>query len=203
MSDKLDEKPTKDHVERIRELKERAAEAAGGELHMLSTGDAPPEVLEQFWENVVTYEEADSAKPFDVLARGGLELPPADELDDDALAAKLRDLVQAMALQSMYLHHTDHLSERELYVQLWEESLREDMMMPMGEDGPLGNWHIDLIGSGSEEDVYVDLKYYASEEERQDWAERWPEDEIPEHVDPPFDRDRTLPTPTDPPFRDA
>jgi hypothetical protein len=185
----------KDPEERIREAKERADDLAGGQMTAWSSGDAPPEVLAQFWENVVAYEEADGVRPFDVLTQGGLELPAVGELDDEALSQKLRDLVQAMALRGMYLLHTNHLSDRELYVHLREDSLQEEMIMPMGPEGPLGNWIIDLIGSGSEEDVHVDLKYYADEKERRDWAKRWPEDEIPEHEDPPFDRDRFLPQP--------
>lgn len=194
--DEPDEPPsTKDPEERIRELKARAAELTGGEIHSWSSGDAPPEVLEQFWENVVAYEETPGAMPMDVLQKGGLELPPPDELDDAALPGKLRDLVQAMALRNMYVYHTDHLSDRELYDRLWSESLREEMVMPMGDHGPRGNWMIDLIGSGSDEDIYLDLKYYADEEHRRHWAEDFPEDEIPEHEDPPYDRDRTLPQP--------
>lgn len=186
---------TKDPEERIRELKARAAELTGGEMHSWSSGDAPPEVLEQFWENVVAYEETPGATPLDVLQEGGLELPPPDEIDDAALAKTLQDLVQAMALRNMFLLHTNHLSDRELYALLWTDLLREEMVMPMDDDGPRGNWVIDLIGSGSEEDNYADLKYYADEEQRRQWAEDWPEDEIPAHEDPPYDRDRTLPQP--------
>ncbi len=41
----------------------------------------------------------------------------------------------------------------------------------------------------------IHLKYYASEDERRDHAERWPEDEIADHADPSYDRDRHLPDP--------
>jgi hypothetical protein len=60
-----------------------AAELTGGEMQMWSSGDAPPEVLEQFWENVVAYEETPAVTPLDVLREGGLELPPADQLLHD------------------------------------------------------------------------------------------------------------------------
>jgi hypothetical protein len=52
---------------------------------------------------------------------------------------------------------------------------------------------IDLTGSGSEEDNQTFLKYYADENYRQQWARDWPDDNIPDHEDAPFDRDRFLP----------
>lgn len=62
--------------------------------------------------------------------------------------------------------------------------------MPLDESSA---WHIDLTGSGSEEDTYLYLKYYADEEARQRWAADFPDDEMPEHAEPLFDRDRYLP----------
>jgi hypothetical protein len=54
-------------------------------------------------------------------------------------------------------------------------------------------WRIDLIGSGSEEDIYLWMKYYADEETRRQWKSDFPDYEMPEHEDPPYDRDRHLP----------
>ena len=53
--------------------------------------------------------------------------------------------------------------------------------------------HLDMVGSGSEEDIALYLKYYADEDERQRWAKEWPGDPVPPHEAPPFDRDRHLP----------
>jgi hypothetical protein len=53
--------------------------------------------------------------------------------------------------------------------------------------------HIDIIGGFSEEDIQLYLKYYADEEARQRWVEQFPTDIIPDHVTPPYDRDRHLP----------
>jgi hypothetical protein len=60
---------------------------------------------------------------------------------------------------------------------------------------PGSGWrhHIDLIGSGSEEDIQLGLRYYDSEQQRQRWAKDFPDDVIPPHEDPPYDRDRRLP----------
>lgn len=37
------------------------------------------------------------------------------------------------------------------------------------------------------------MKYYADEETRRQWKNDFPDYEMPEHEDPPYDRDRLLP----------
>ena len=176
---------------RIQKLKQQAEKLTDG--HMLSdtTADCSAEVEEQFWKNVVAFEQATWRQPFQVLIESGTSLPSPDKLDDSELTAKLWEVINALALLRVYLHNTDHLSERELYVQLWSESLREEMVL-QPEDADYG-CYIDMIGSGSEEDIKIYLKYYADEEERQRWAKEWPNEPVPEPERRPFDRDRRLP----------
>ena len=119
---------------------------------------------------MIAFEQAERAALFDVLVKAGTSLPPADEMDDSTLTAKLWEVIHALSLLGTYLNHTDHLSDRELYVHLWTDSLREPtVLLP---NNPEFTYHIDLIGSGSEEDNLIYLKYYASEDDRQKWAER-------------------------------
>lgn len=54
-------------------------------------------------------------------------------------------------------------------------------------------WHIQMLGSGGEEDIYLKLKYYADEVEHQHWHKDFLDDVIPEHEDLPYDRDCLLP----------
>jgi hypothetical protein len=96
-----------------------------------------------------------------------------------------------MASLGAYLIHTDHLSDRALYEYLYHDGLREEaVLFP---ENPSYAYMIDLTGSGSDEDNHVYLRYYADEKYRRDWANDWPDDTVPEHEDPPFDRDRYLP----------
>ena len=84
-----------------------------------------------------------------------------------------------------------HLSDRELYDYLYHDGLREEaVLFP---ENPSYAYMIDLTGSGSDEDNQIYLKYYADEEHRRQWAHDWPDDMLPEHEDPPFDRDQFLP----------
>ena len=63
-------------------------------------------------------------------------------------------------------------------------------MLPMDENSAC---HIDLVSSGSEEDIRLWLRYYADEEDRQRWRKDFPDDDIPPRETPPHDRDRHLP----------
>jgi hypothetical protein len=176
---------------RVNELREAANEAAGGEMVSWENPDTPPEIAEQFWSNVLAYESADQTCHFNQLTEQGIELPPPEDLDDVALSAKLWEAIHGLASRNVYLSQTDHLSDRELYEELWHESLREVTMdMPPGSGW---NCHLDLLGSGSDEDIELYLKYYADEDYRQHWHKDFPNDVIPPHVDPPYDRDSKLP----------
>jgi len=176
---------------RINELKEKAKELTGGDMHTFESPDMPPEVAEQFWRQVVDYESAPLTCPFEKLVKAGIALPPAESMSDAELSAKLQEVAAALAGMSCYLENTDHLSDRELYDHLWHESLRE-----AGPDLPADSgWtnHIDILGSGSEEDILTYLKYYADEDYRRMWAKDFPGPAMPAHENPPYDRDRRLP----------
>ena len=57
------------------------------------------------------------------------------------------------------------------------------------------NGHIDLVGSGSDEDIEMFLRYYADASHRQQWLLDWSKDMMPETKPLPYDRDRLLPKP--------
>jgi len=109
------------------------------------------------------------------------------------LTVALSEAIRGMAALGMYLYSTDHLSDRELYARLWNDVLREPTPLLPYDDN--GEWHVDLVSSGSEEDTQLYLKYYADEEDRRRWAEDWPDDPLPDPAPLPFDRDRHLPRP--------
>ena len=181
-----------DRQEHIRELQRRAEEFVGGELSFFESEEISQELREQFWDRVVAFEETEWITSFDLLVQGGMELPAPEELADSQLTAKLWEVIRGLAMLRMFLYNTDHLSDRELYEKLWHEVLREENpVMPVNENSAC---HIDLVSSGSEEDNELYLRYYADEEDRQLWAKDWPNDVIPKHEAPPYDRDRHLPT---------
>lgn len=153
--------------------------------------ECPPEEAAQFWLSVAAYEQAPLTTHFQQLEEAGIELPAPESLDDRALTAKLWEVFEALARLRVFLSQTDHLDDRALYTLFWHDLLREAV-----KDRPLDDsstWHIDLLGSGSEEDTFLYLKYYADAATRRQWAANFPDDEMPEHEEPPLDRDRRLP----------
>lgn len=63
----------------------------------------------------------------------------------------------------------------------------------MGFGLPFGNCHLDVLGSCSEEDIILQMRYYADEQKRARFAAEFPDFPMPPHEQPPFDRDRRLP----------
>lgn len=191
MNDEFSDSIDIDQQIRINELREAAREAAGGEMTEWESPDCPPEIAEAFWGNVLAYESAEETTHFKQLAEQGIELPAPEELSDEELSKTLWEVIHALARINVFLSQTNHWSDRELYEELWGDTLHEITM-----DFPPGsgwNCHIDFLSTGSEEDNQLYLKYYADEEERRRWHNDWPDDSIPPHVDPPYDRDRMLP----------
>ena len=177
---------------RIARLKNEAEEISGGEM-VVSGGDEDEDspVAEEFWERIVAFEKTPRGTRFAQLHRAGVALPPPDSLPDADLHEKLWEVINKLAELRAFLYHTDHLSDRELYALLWDDLLREEtVIMPPDSDSAC---HLDVIGGGSAEDIEIGLKYYDDEEDRAHWHKSFPEDPIPDHEDPPYDRDRHLP----------
>lgn len=177
-----------DQEERIAKLRQEVEKLGGGTMSLESM---PADMEEEFLRHVLEYENAEPISLLRLLENSGLEVPPPDQFDDEHLAIKLRELIDRMASLGAYLMHTDHLSDRALYEYLYHDGLREEaVLFP---ENPSYAYMIDLTGSGSEEDNQIYLKYYAEEQYRQQWANDWPDDVLPPHEAPPFDRDRFLP----------
>lgn len=181
-----------DQEARIAALRRRVAASSGGEWFDFESDELSPDDREAFWSRVVAAEETDWVTPFDQLLQAGMHVPAPETLDDAQLTVRLWEVIRGLARLRSFLYHTDHLSDRELYEVLWHDVLRESMpAMPIDDASA---WHIDLTGSGGEEDNHDYLRYYADEDERRHWAEHWPDDVIPESAKPPYDRDRLLPS---------
>jgi hypothetical protein len=173
---------------RIAKLREELKKLGGSTIPL---EDMPADMEEEFLRHVLEYETAEPISLFRLLENAGLKITPPAEVDEDMTNAKLREIAERMASLGAYLLHTNHLSDRELYKYLYDEGLREEaVLFP---ENPSYAYMIDLTGSGSEEDNQIYLKYYADDEHRKQWALDWPDDPMPDHEDPPFDRDRFLP----------
>jgi len=151
------------------------------------------ESYEAFERRMRAYEEGPFTTDFDRLLKAGIDLPEPAALNDHALSAKLRQVIVGLANFRVFINGTDHLSDRDLYSRLWNDSLREEI--PEGAENDGGNFHVDL-SIGETEDVF--LRYYADQETRSKWLEDFPDCPMPPHEELPFDRDRHLPQPSYP-----
>jgi hypothetical protein len=187
-----------DRKKRIEDLKRQAEQLCSGRMTTAKLDDCSSETEEAFWKYVVDYENAPWTTNFQQLENAGVSLPPPDSLDDEELTAKLWEVIRKLPLFSVFIEDTDHLSDRELYTRLWTDFLREETKaFPLLAGSAC---HIQMLGSGSEEDNLLYLTYYADDAWRRRWQKQFPSDLIPRHEDPPYDRDRLLPKPDPLPF---
>jgi hypothetical protein len=177
-----------DQEERIAKLRQELEKLGGSAISLESM---PADMEEEFLRQVLEYETAEPISLLRLLENAGLEIPAPDQLDDASLTIKLKEIVERMASLGAFLLHTNHLTNRELYDYLYYDGLREEAVL-FPENASYA-YMIDITGSGSDEDNQIYLKYYADEVHRKQWAQDWPDDPMPEHEEPPFDRDRLLP----------
>ena len=157
----------------------------------MENGKFDPAEMSEWERHMRAVDDGPFTTDFDKLIQRGVQLPEPAALDDEALTAKLWEVINALAMLRTFLERTDHLSDRELYEFLWTSGLREET--PIEPLDATEAFHLDVLGGCSDEDLRLNLKYYADEEHRRQWAHDWPDDPLPEHEEPPFDRDRFLP----------
>jgi hypothetical protein len=164
----------------------------GEQGHEISP-DLDPEMHLAFLEQVYAIESEPCVTYAHQLIARGVSLPHPESLDEEALALKLRELIDGLAGLRVFLENTGHLDDRALYEKLWTDCLNEftwDMSQCTN-----GAMHLDLIGSGSEEDTRIWLQYYADDQQRKEWADQFPDDPVPPKKEPVCDRDQELPRP--------
>ena len=176
---------------RIANVKRQAEQAAGGKVVSWESDLLSGDQREEFWRRVMEYETNQATTTlFQQLIEAGLELPQPEELDDEQLRSKLWEVIMVLTQKRVLVESTDHLNDRELYAVLWHDLLREET--PVDPADAESAWHLDLVGTGSEADTNLYLKYYADEDWRGHWLAEFPDYEMPVHENLPYDRDRLI-----------
>jgi len=182
-----DDEPNQE--KRIEKLREELHKLGGDEFSHES--DLPADLEEEFLKHILQFETAEQITLLQWLENAGLNVSAPEELSDELLVAKLWEIIHRMASLGAYLHNTDHLSDRELYTYLYHDALREPKVLFPENPGYV--YGIDLLGSGSDEDMQLYMRYFADDEYRETWAKDFPDFEMPAREVPPFNRDKDLP----------
>jgi hypothetical protein len=93
-------------------------------------------------------------------------------------------IVGQLYSKRIVLDFTAHLSDRQLY-QLIQRQILPQVEKKVDDGSNYLHWG--CIDSGEQHDLW--LRYYASPEEREGWAEMYPGEELPEIELPPYPRD--------------
>ncbi|MDZ4828702.1 MAG: hypothetical protein SGJ09_00710 [Phycisphaerae bacterium] len=146
-----------------------------------------------FWSMIYDFEMAPMTTNRRQLGEIGVEVTASEELADDELAIKLREIVDALGRLSIYLLHTDHLSDRVLYQRL-ERDILDEEVRDLPADG-VAREFIDLCMPETDEDwaTYRELYEFRPEDGVRAASAAGELPGAPRR--PPFDRDRTLPKP--------
>ena len=112
-----------------------------------------------------------------------LELPHPDRLDDIALRSVLYSTIDRLFAKHIVLDFTDHLADRQLYCLVYRDILPAHEKMIRRKNNYL---HWDCANVEGDPDAW--LRYYASEDERQTWAEETG-GHLPQVDEPPHPRD--------------
>ena len=184
--DGLDDVDREIRLEKLR----RELEEAGGMLPLVGD-DLPADVEEAFLENLLFYEKAPRTTYAKMIITDGIALPSIELMSHEALGRKLWEVIHALAERQVYLYNTDHLSDGALYRLLWEDYLNHETTdLSLNPDAAC---HLDVLGSGSEDDILIYLRFYATDAEREEWKRELGQAEMPAREEPPYDRDRFLP----------
>ncbi len=134
-------------------------------VHILDCRRLPTSDENEFLEQMLAWERA-PVLPISKWFQPELVLPHPDRLTDDELNKILTETIQKLYSQRIVLDFTDHLSDRQLYCLI----LRDILPSPEKKlDLPRNYLHWHFLDDEAQPEIW--LMYYASDEEREAWAE--------------------------------
>ena len=119
------------------------------------------------------------------LEKQGWAPPFAENLTDEEVSRALTDLIWGMWDLGVVIEDADHLTDRELYLELLDYCDEATVVFP---DEPDAWCHWSPVGGCSEEDMKVIMRYYADDQWREQWTQEDPEFEMPPKELSPYHR---------------
>lgn len=113
-------------LSRIHELEEELRHLTDGDAVFWSASHCPPEIHRAGLEDVLAFESVESGVSlFEGLQDHGIDLPRPETLDAPQSVEKIRQILVALAELQVYLIGFEHMSPRQFYWTLWNETLWE------------------------------------------------------------------------------
>ena len=168
-----------EHLLRNAQLRDELEPYFDESIGRVNVEELPTPAENEFLASMLAWERAPTI-PISEWFTPELVLPHPDSLRADELRDRLWETIYKLFSKRIVLDFTDHLSDRELYCLIYRD------ILPCPEkkiDSPTNYLHWDCADIGGDPSIW--LKYYATDEERHDWAD--------DFVDPP-------PAPEDPPY---
>lgn len=167
------------------------------------------EIAAEYGRSIAAWECAPWILPAVLLARDGVELPDERALagwSDDAVTTMLWRVIEHLARQNTHLFNTDHLSDRELYLELLDGALKEPTkdwaaVLAPEEIAVPGSWSCSIdVGGEIVDDASARLyaTYFVpdDDDQRHGWLAEMLDPgspPLPAYRQPPYDRDHFLP----------
>jgi hypothetical protein len=133
-------------------------------------------------------------KPARQMQLTGYTPVPPDELTEESTGPGLWEFLHQLAIRNFFVTHTDHLTDNELYRDLWGKAIRDDCLTP-GARSRTAYWMHDVLGSYGTEECNLQLAIYATDAERTRHTEQFPAWPLPEKRERLTLRDWRLPRP--------
>ncbi len=112
--------------EKASRLEEDLRSLADGDVIFWKSPKCPAEVQESNLEDIIAFESVGSGTSlFDGLQQHGLDLPHPEKLDDQESAKKVAEVVKALEELQILLVGYSHMSARQFYWTLWNQTLWE------------------------------------------------------------------------------
>ena len=166
-----------EHLLRNAELRNELEPYFDESIHTLDSQRVPTPVENEFLASMLAWERA----PVLSIARWfepELTVPAPEGLDDEQLHDILWDTIRQLFAKRIVLDFTDHLSDRQLYCLIYRDIL-PSQEKKIEQSKSYLHWDCaDVSG-----DPQIWLRYYASDEDRANWAE-----EFGGYCGPPFRR---------------
>jgi hypothetical protein len=162
------EQPTSEEVEHLlvnAQLRDALEPFLDESVDLLNVRRLPTPQENEFLASLLAWERA-PVLPIAKWFEPELTLPHPDRLNDEQIHELLWDTLEKLYDRRIVLDFTDHLSDRELYCVIYRD------ILPSPEkkiDLPRNYLHWHCLDDSDDPEMW--LRYYASPQERESWAE--------------------------------